>query len=121
MQVFNPQGLAIYPQRVGTDRSNPYFKPGAFSTLASGLQVFSAGSCANSAPSVSGPPTPNISQSLIEQLNSPQNLGPQFQYNKVANVPGTPNAIPAPGCAQQGPFTFNGKTSQFPHVVFGGR
>jgi virulence factor Mce-like protein len=121
MQVFNPQGLAVYPQRVGTDRSNPYFKPGAFSTLANGLQVFSAGSCANSAPSVSGPPTPNISQSLIEQLNSPQNLGPQFQYNKVANVPGTPNAIPAPGCPQQGPFTFNGKTSQFPHVVFGGR
>jgi virulence factor Mce-like protein len=121
MQVFNPQGLAIYPQRIGTDRSNPYFKPGAFRGLANGLQVFSASSCANSAPSVSGPPNATISQSLIEQLNSPQNLGPQFQYNKVANVPETANAIPAPGCTQQGPFTFNGKTSQFPHVVFGGR
>jgi phospholipid/cholesterol/gamma-HCH transport system substrate-binding protein len=122
MQVFSPQSLAVYPQRIGTDRSNPYFKPGAFSSLGSGgLQVFSAGSCANSAPSVSGPANATISQSLIEQLNSPQNLGPQFQYNKVANVPETANAIPAPGCAQQGPFTFNGKTSQFPHVVFGGR
>jgi virulence factor Mce-like protein len=121
MQVFTPQALAIYPQRIGTDRSNPYFKTGAFRGLANGLQVFSAGSCANSAPSVSGPPNATISQSLIEQLNSPQNLGPQFQYNKVANVPGTANAIPAPGCTQQGPFTFNGKTSQFPHVVFGGR
>jgi phospholipid/cholesterol/gamma-HCH transport system substrate-binding protein len=122
MNVFNPQGLAIYPQRIGTDRANPYFKPGAFKALGSGgLQVFSASSCANSAPSVSGPPNATISQSLIEQLNSPQNLGPQFQYNKVANVPGTANAIPAPGCTQQGPFTFNGKTSQFPHVVFGGR
>ncbi len=26
--------------------------------------------------------------------------------------------MPAPACIQQGPFTFNGETSQFPHAVY---
>jgi phospholipid/cholesterol/gamma-HCH transport system substrate-binding protein len=112
MLVFNPQSLAIYPQRVGTDRSNPYFKPGAFHALGSGgLQVFSNSACANSAPSVSGPPNEAISQSLIELI---------LQF-KVANAPESANAVPAPACSQQGPFTFNGQTSQFPHVTYGGK
>ena len=112
MLVFNPEGLAIYPNRVGTNRANPYTKPGAFNALGSdGLQVFSGGSCANTAPSVSGPPSETVPQSLIEQI---------IQF-KVANAPGTPNAVAAPPCSQQGPFTFNGNTGQFPHVVYGGK
>ena len=113
MQVFSPESLAIYTQRVGTDRSNPYFKPGAFRSLGNGgLQVFSNSSCANSAPSASGPANETVSQSLIEQITSGQ--------NKIANAPETPNAIPAPGCNQQGPFSFNGQSSQFPHVTYKG-
>ena len=46
MQVVAPQGLAVYNQRIGVDRGNPYFKPGAFSALASGLPVFSSSTCA---------------------------------------------------------------------------
>jgi phospholipid/cholesterol/gamma-HCH transport system substrate-binding protein len=112
MAVLNPESLAVYNQRIGTDRANPYFKPGAFSSLGSGgLQVFSNSNCASSAPSVSGPPNETISQSLIEQL---------IQFH-VANAPETPNAIPAPGCNQQAPFTFNGFTGQFPHAVYAGK
>ncbi len=112
MLVFNPESLAIYPQRVGTNRGNPYFKPGAFHALDNGgLQVFSNSACANSAPSASGPPTGAVSQSLIELI---------LQF-KVANTPGRPNEVAAPGCNQQGPFTFNGQTSQFPHVTNGGK
>jgi phospholipid/cholesterol/gamma-HCH transport system substrate-binding protein len=112
MLVFNPQSLAIYPQRVGTNRTNPYFHPGAFRSLGNGgLPVFSSGSCANSAPSVSGPPNASVSQSLIELI---------LQF-KVANSPGSPNAVAAPACNQQGPFTFNGHTSQFPHATYGGK
>ena len=111
MQVLGPESLAIYPQRIGTDRGNPYFKPGAFRALNGGLQVFSNSSCADSAPSVSGPPNETISQEFIEQL---QKFG-------VANKPESPNAIPAPACNQQSPFTFNGQTSQFPHVTYGGK
>jgi phospholipid/cholesterol/gamma-HCH transport system substrate-binding protein len=112
MLVLNPQSLAIYPQQIGTDRSNPYFHPGAFHALGTdGLQVFSSAACANSAPSVSGPPNETISQTLIEQI---------VQF-KIANAPGSANAVAAPPCNQQGPFTFNGHTSQFPHVVYGGK
>jgi phospholipid/cholesterol/gamma-HCH transport system substrate-binding protein len=112
MLVMSPESLAIFPQRIGTNRANPYFKPGAFRALQNaGLQVFSSSSCSNPVPSVSGPPNATIPQSLIEQI---------IQF-KVANAPESPNAVPAPGCTQQGPFTFNGQTSQFPHVTYGGK
>jgi len=110
MNVLSPESLAVYPQRIGTARPNPYFKPGVFRNLGS-LQVFSSNGCANSAPSVSGPPNATISQSLIEQI---------IQFG-VANTPGAPNNVAAPPCVQQGPFTFNGQTSQFPHVVYRGK
>ncbi len=112
MQVLSPESLAVYSQRVGTDRSNPYFKPGAFHALGNGgLQVFSNSNCSNPVPSVSGPPSATISKSLIEEI---------IQF-KVANAPETPNSIAAPGCNQQSPFTFNGQTGQYPHVVYGGK
>jgi phospholipid/cholesterol/gamma-HCH transport system substrate-binding protein len=111
MQTVSPQGLAVYNQRIGTDRGNPYFKPGAFSSLASGLPVFSNSACANSAPAVSGPANATVTQGLIEQL---------IELH-VANAPETPNSVPAPACLQQSPFTFNGQTSQFPHVTYGGK
>jgi virulence factor Mce-like protein len=112
MQVLSPESLSVYAQRVGTNRANPYPKPGAFSTLLGGaLPVFSTSNCSNPVPSVSGPANENISQSLIEQL---------IKF-KVANAPETPNAIPAPPCVQQAPFSFNGQSSQFPHVVYGGK
>ncbi len=112
MQVLGPESLAIYTKRIGTNRANPYFQPGASRALNNGgLQVFESGSCANSAPSVSGPANETISQTLIEQL---------IQFH-IANAPETPNAVPAPACNQQGPFTFNGQTSQYPHVTYGGK
>jgi phospholipid/cholesterol/gamma-HCH transport system substrate-binding protein len=112
MNVLNPESLAVYAKQPGTNRANPYFKPGAFKAIANGgLQVFSNNGCANPVPSVSGPPNATISQELINQL---------IQFN-VANAPETPNKVPAPACNQQGPFTFNGQTSQYPHVVYGGK
>jgi phospholipid/cholesterol/gamma-HCH transport system substrate-binding protein len=108
MSVLSPESLAIYPNRVGTDRANAYPQPGAYRSLASGLPVFSSSACANSAPSVSGPANETISENILELIT-------KF---KVANQPGTANDVPAPPCNQQGPFTFNGQTSQFPHVVY---
>jgi virulence factor Mce-like protein len=111
MEAISPQGLAVYSQRIGTDRANPYFKPGAFSALGSGLQVFSSTPCANSAPSVGGSPNATVTQGIIEQL---------IELH-VANAPESANSVPAPPCLQQSPFTFNGKSSQFPQVVYGGK
>jgi phospholipid/cholesterol/gamma-HCH transport system substrate-binding protein len=109
MQVFSPESLAVYPQPVGTSRANPYPQPGAFHALGNGgLQVFSNSACSNSAPAVTGPPNETATQSIIEQVI-------KFQ---LANEPEKPNAVPAPACLQQNPFTFNGQTSQFPHVIY---
>ena len=112
MFVLTPESLALYTKRIGTNRANPYFQHGAFRALANGgLKVFEGGSCANSAPSVSGPANETISKTLIEQL---------IQFH-IANAPESPDAVPAPACNQQGPFTVNGQTSQYPHVTYGGK
>jgi virulence factor Mce-like protein len=130
MAVVVPETLAVYQQPIGTNRANPYPHPGVFSTLASGLPVFSSSFCANSAPALTGPPNQYVSQTLIQQLR-----GEPFEVEvkseltgkperklfpagvPVANKPGHANEVAAPSCRQQGPFTFNGKTSQFPQVT----
>ncbi|MGH2853440.1 MAG: MlaD family protein [Solirubrobacteraceae bacterium] len=107
--TINPESLAVYNKRIGTNRANPYFQPGAFRLLDNGgLQVFSTAACANSAPSVN-PETANetVPKSLIEQLIS----------DHVANAPESANAVAAPACMQQSPFTWEGVTSQYPHVT----
>jgi len=114
MQVLTPESLAIYPNRIGTNRANAYPHSGAYSSLASGLPVFSSSSCASSAPAASGPASEAVSEELIQLLTKPQNAG----ESPVANEPETANKIPAPGCTQQEPFTFNGETSQFPHTAY---
>ena len=105
MQVLSPESLAVYTKRIGTNRANPYFQPGAFRALGNGgCRCSQSSSCANSAPSVSGPANETISESLIEHL---------IQFH-IANAPETPNEVPAPACNQQGPFTFNGQTQPVP-------
>jgi phospholipid/cholesterol/gamma-HCH transport system substrate-binding protein len=123
MNVFAPEGLAVYPQRIGTNRANAYPLPGTFRLLASGLPVFNSQSCANSAPSlseessetISRSPNPKVAEEEATQLKEAIKL--LIEYH-VVNGPGSSsNEVPAPACKQQGPFTFNGQTSQFPHAT----
>jgi phospholipid/cholesterol/gamma-HCH transport system substrate-binding protein len=106
---IGPEALAVYNQRIGTNRANPYFQSGGLNLLGSGgLQSFSTANCANSAPSASGPPNAAISQGLIEQLI----------HDHVVNSPeSATNEVPTPACLQQAPFTWEGTTGQFPHVT----
>ncbi len=109
MQHIAPESLAVFPSRIGTNRANAYSHSGAFSLLAGGLSVFSAGNCADQAPIIEGPANESVSEELINEL---------IHY-KVGNAPGsTTNLVPAPACKQQEAFTFNGKSSQFPHVTY---
>jgi len=111
MSVLGPESLAVYPSKVETGRSNAYPLPGTYNQLASGLPVFQATNCSGGAPSISAAPGETPTKEIEEQIT-------QIQAFKVANVPETPNDVPAPGCRQQGPFSYNGQTSQFPHVTF---
>ena len=97
-------------------------------TLGSGLSVFSNSNCANTSPSVNGPANATVSQGVIEQLiethvtnppETPVGLNAENPNNKAKE--GNPNQVPAPGCNQQGPNSFNGQSSQFPHVAASGK
>ncbi len=110
MSVLSPESLSVYPSKVETGRNNAYPLPGTYAQLANGLPVFQATNCSGGAPSVSGPP--NESTGITEELIQ------QIQQFKVANVPETANDVPAPACKQQGQFSYNGQTSQYPHVVY---
>lgn len=111
MNVFTPEGLSVYQQRIGTNRANAYPLPGTFNQLASGLPVFDSRSCSNSAPYLSDESSEPVSQELKEAIQLLLNY-------HAANRPGaTTNEVPAPPCKQQGPFKFNGQTSQFPHAT----
>jgi len=108
MNVLSPESLAVYQQRVGTNRANAYPLPGAFNELVNGLSVFSSANCANSAPSVSGPPLETITEGIIKQL---------YKEHIVNKPESSTNEVPAPPCKQQPPFNFNGQISQFPHAA----
>jgi len=110
LQTINPESLAVYSQRIGTNRANPYFQPEAFRLLGKGgLQVFGTANCADSAPSVN-PETANatVPESLIKQMIA----------DNLVNASGsTTNKVGAPACTQQSPFSWEGASSQFPHVT----
>jgi phospholipid/cholesterol/gamma-HCH transport system substrate-binding protein len=132
MQVFGPQSLAVFHTPPGTTRANAYPLPGAFNSLGSGLSVFSNTHCANSSPAANGPGNETVTQAIIEQLISYHIASlPEKPTGIFEGEAGTKqreaiekeqsehggNLVGAPACNQQAPQTFNGQSSQFPHVT----
>ena len=102
---LNPENLASYPRRVGTNRSNPYPMPGAFDKLRSGLDVFSTESCDNGTPSSADTTSgPDLPPELLDRVKT------------FAFPPGS-NPSLGPPCRQQGKFDFGGRSTQFPQVT----
>jgi phospholipid/cholesterol/gamma-HCH transport system substrate-binding protein len=123
LPVLGPESLSLYGEKIGVDRANAYPLAGTYNSLVSGLPVFSASGCTNPTPSVNGPGNETIPNELIEQIirfkvaNKPEKPeGIKAEGNTAAA--GNPNEVPAPACTQQGLNSFNGKSSQFPHVVY---
>ncbi len=123
-----PESLAAYTHRIGVNRANPYFQTGGLSLLGSGgLQSFSTANCANSAPMTEGPPSSAIEEGTMVALIEHHVVNGQLEESKgphgevikkvVKEPANTANEVPAPACLQQGPFTWEGATSQFPHVT----
>jgi phospholipid/cholesterol/gamma-HCH transport system substrate-binding protein len=108
LNTINPDTLALYAQRQGSNRASPYRASGASNAIATGgMPVFNSSTCANAVPTISGPGNAQVPQSLIELLVS---LG-------YIHAKGSPGAVPAPACPQQPPFTINGRTTQYPQVT----
>jgi phospholipid/cholesterol/gamma-HCH transport system substrate-binding protein len=86
MQVLTPESLAVYQSRLGVNRANAYPHSGIYSSLASGLPVFNASTCADSAPTVNGPGNELVVGNLIFSLvkSGVVNLPEAFHEVKTA-------------------------------------
>jgi virulence factor Mce-like protein len=108
---LNAENLAVYPRRIGTNRPNAYAKPGNFTQLANGMPVFDNRHCGAGVPSVTNVPVPPLPPIVGD-------LVPDELLNNIITYAfnGTNGGGAAPPCRLQGPYTFNGETSQYPHV-----
>ena len=132
---FNPENLAVYPRRLGTNRTNAYSFPRAFDRLASGVLSYETRHCGRPLPTLTNTPSPIAAPSLPELsvpvpipdlvpqtenvvdglFSYPQKLFDDIQRFAYAGASGGGSG-PAPPCVQQPPFTVQGETSQYPHV-----
>ena len=78
----NPESLAQYPDRIGSNRPNPYQFPGAFSNLANGLNVYENRHCGNGVPGLTTEVTPLITALLPEFLRAEINT---FVYGGMSH------------------------------------
>jgi len=139
----NPENLAVYPRRIGTNRPNPYQHPNAFANLRQGLAQYETRHCGQGVPTlvtslaqvpaVPGLPAVPTLPTLPSLPGLPPVVPPALPVNPdpTALIPaplaqaiqtlffGTATAagnVAAPPCRQQAPFTVQGETTQFPHV-----
>ncbi len=133
---LNPENLAVYPRRIGTNRPNPYTKPGAFDGLRGGLEVYEDRHCGRAVPGITNDasslvptvptpplpglpvpvPTPPPTTEALEAL-VPDELLDRINKFAFANAPA--GTVPAPPCKKQAPYTYGGETTQYPHVKAG--
>jgi virulence factor Mce-like protein len=123
---LNKENLAVHPRRLGTNRTNPYAKPGGFADYLEGLASFETRHCGRALPTITNTPPPSggtapllvplpslpIDQ-IVQQL---QGLVPQDLLDRINRYTAGPANAGAPPCRYQGPFTVDGETSQYPHV-----
>jgi phospholipid/cholesterol/gamma-HCH transport system substrate-binding protein len=132
----NPENLAVYPRRIGTNRPNPYQFPGAFARLAAGLPQYETRQCGRGVPTlvtqplpagaVPPPPTlipsipglPPVVPPVVPNVDPttliPAPLAANIQHFFYGTTPG--GNVAAPPCRGQAPYDVQGERTQFPHV-----
>jgi phospholipid/cholesterol/gamma-HCH transport system substrate-binding protein len=135
MNPFNPENLAVYPKRLPTNRPNPYTLPGNFDQIREGLPQYETRHCDRGGiPTISNTVQQVAPSAPLPQLSLPLPIPTIVPDADVVDglyrLPdkliedilrfgfpgGVPNVGPAPPCKQQPKFTFQGETSQYPHV-----
>ncbi|HKG62914.1 MAG TPA: MlaD family protein [Solirubrobacteraceae bacterium] len=127
---LNPENLAAYPRRIGTNRPNPYVKPGGTNLLRSGLEVYEDRHCGSPVPGVSNdtsslvgtiptPPLPGVPVPPLPTDEVLQAIIPDELLERINKFAYASGAVPAPACKKQAPYTYGGETTQYPHVKAG--
>jgi len=102
----NPENLAAYPNRIATNRSNPYFEPLGYSKLKSGLEVLDDYYCTSNAVAPISP---------LASVLLPDDLRQQIQDFIYGGLSG---GNVAPPCKEQAPLgpRLTGTPGVYPHV-----
>jgi phospholipid/cholesterol/gamma-HCH transport system substrate-binding protein len=109
----NPEGLAVYPRRIATNRPNPYQFPDAFKNLATGLPSYETRQCASGPlPTLVTQPQPGLPIDPLSLIPADLAANVQKYFFGATNN----GAVAAPPCTQQGKFPFGGEVTQYPHV-----
>jgi hypothetical protein len=127
MNPLNLENLAVYPRRLGTNRTNAYAKPRNFDRLAKGMPSFETRHCNRAVPGITNTqppagstlpiPLPSLPAGQVDQAL--QALVPQElldNLNTFVLSQATNSQTAAPPCSPQGPYTTGGETTQYPHV-----
>jgi ABC-type transporter Mla subunit MlaD len=115
---LNPENLAIYPTRIGSNRPNPYAFPNAFDKLPTGLDVFDDRQCSNPVPTVTNVVPPGLPVAVPVSPAEALELVPDDLLNRVIQFAfaGQPGTAVAPPCRLQAKYDFGGEITQYPHV-----
>jgi virulence factor Mce-like protein len=134
---LNPENLAAYPRRIGSNRPNAYQLPGGYRKLSRGLEVYENRHCGRSVPTISttpvavptAVPVPDLPVPVPSAVPSavpvpvPTALPTQVtgltqslldRINQFAFP--VNNSAPAPPCKKQGNFHTSGESTRYPHV-----
>jgi phospholipid/cholesterol/gamma-HCH transport system substrate-binding protein len=123
---LSPETLAAYPERLRTNRTNPYVAPGGYLNLASSLESFTTSHCSNGLTAVldtNAPMDPDFysrfpGANAAEQQAAAADFFDRLRQFAMNGENSTAN-VPAPPCNQQAPFQSIGspsEISQFLHV-----
>ena len=123
---LSPETLAAYPERLKTNRTNPYVAPGGYENLTSALESFTTSHCTNGLTAVldtSAPMDPDFYSRFPGANATEQQAAAADFFDRLRqyamNGENTTANVPAPPCIQQGPFQSIGspsELSQFLHV-----
>jgi virulence factor Mce-like protein len=135
---LNPENLASYPRRIGSNRTNPYVLPDGFDNLARKLHLesFETRHCNRDYPALSPQALGLVDAmgNVLKQVPAITDVIEQrFDIDPVVGVVGDPDfvqqiqnlafgdpapggPIPAPPCDQQPRYDVAGEISQYPHL-----
>mgnify|MGYP000274080082 CR=1 FL=1 len=101
--LLNPETAAAYPNRLRTNRANPYLHPGGYNALADRLPVFDPRPCTAGIDATLDPADssdPDLPSNIVPE--QPSFFDRYQKYAFSGQVSATQTA--APPCDQQGPF-----------------
>jgi len=108
---LNPENLAGYPRRVGTNRPNPYPQPGALDDVLRGLAVYEARHCGRGAPTLA----PTLPAGPVAPGTPAGELLDRVREIALGGSSGGPT--PAPPCVLQPEYGTGEAATRFPPVT----